>query len=259
MIDTHAHIHDRAFANDRAHVVRRAKEAGVSEIVTVGCDLEDSRRAIKCAHEFDLVATIGIHPHEAKGAPADIEAALAPLLLDARVVGIGETGLDYYYEHSPRDMQQRCLREQMRVARGIGKPLVFHHRDAFDDFVAILREEWREGMRGVVHCFTGNTAQAQTYVGEFSLKLGVGGILTFNGAQSLRDAVASIGAEACVLETDCPYLAPVPQRGKRNEPAFLVETARKLAEVTRRSFDDVVAISDANARELFGLPERQAA
>jgi len=254
VIDTHAHVHDKTFEKDRAQIVSQARREGVSEIVTVGCDIEDSANAIGCAREFGLLATVGIHPHEAKDAPVDIQAALTPLLADPRVVAIGETGLDYYYDHSPHGVQQRCLREQVRIARKLGLPLIFHQRDAFDDFIAILREELKHGMPGVVHCFTGDAAQARTYVDEFNLKLGVGGILTFGGAQTLRDAIAAIGVEACVLETDCPYLAPVPHRGKRNEPAFIFDTARKLAEVCGRSLDEVVAISDANARELFVLP-----
>jgi len=256
VIDTHAHVHDKAFDRDRRAVVERASESGVSEIVTVGCDIADSLRAVACAREFGLYATVGIHPHEAKDAPADIEAAFAPLLDDARVVAIGETGLDYYYDHSPRDAQERCLRQQLQLARKRNMPVVFHHRDAFADFVRILEEEWRSGMRGVVHCFTGTIEQAGTYVDRFGLKLGAGGVITFRTAQAIRDGIAAVGAQNCVLETDCPYLAPVPRRGERNEPAFVIETARVLAQIVRQSLDAVLEITDDNARQLFGLPLR---
>ncbi len=254
MIDTHAHVHDRAFDRDRGAVVERANQAGIAEIVTVGCDLEDSQRAIACAEEFGLWATAGIHPHEAKDAPRDIEAAFAPLLEHPRVIAIGETGLDYYYDHSARDIQQGCLRNQLRIARDCRMPVIFHHRDAFDDFVRILEEEWRDQMCGVVHCFTGDTQQARGYVDRFSLKIGVGGIITFRNAQPIRDAIAAVGLSACVLETDCPYLAPVPHRGKRNEPAFVSDTARALAEIVGKPLPEVLEMTDQNARTLFGMP-----
>jgi TatD DNase family protein len=200
-----------------------------------------------------MLASAGIHPHEAKDAPVDIGSAFAPFLNDARVVAVGETGLDYFYHHSPRDVQQRVLREQIRVARDAGKPVIFHHRDAFEDFVAILRDEWRDGMRGVIHCFTGDTNQAKTYVDEFGMYLGIGGVVTFKTAQPIRDAVAAVGLQHIVLETDCPYLAPVPHRGRRNEPAYVADTAQKLSEVLALPLDEVAAKTTHNARVLFGL------
>jgi TatD DNase family protein len=253
MIDSHAHIHDKAFAEDRAEVVARARAAGVGTMLTVGCDLADSERAIACAGEFGLRSSVGIHPHEAKDAPDDVAAAFAPLLADPSVVAIGETGLDYYYDHSPRDAQARVLRAQMRLARERDLPLIFHHRDAFDDFLAILREEFAPGMRGVIHCFTGDASQAKIYVEEFDLKLGIGGVLTFKTAESLREAARAVGLAPMILETDCPYLAPIPHRGKRNEPAFVAVTASKLAEVLGVPLDTVLASTDATARELFRL------
>jgi TatD DNase family protein len=253
VIDSHAHVHDKAFDEDRAMVIERARAAGVSAIVTVGCDLEDARRALATANEYELYATAGIHPHEAKDAPDDLAAAFAPLLDDARVVAIGETGLDYYYDHSPREAQQRVFREHLRLAKARKLPLIFHLRDAFDDFVAILREEFSSGMRGVVHCFTGDTAQARTYIDEFGLLLGVGGVLTFKTAQPLRDAIRSVGPEPLLLETDCPYLTPVPLRGKRNEPAYIAHTAHALAHVLGSGFSNVVPIADRNARALFEI------
>ena len=254
MIDSHAHVHDKAFDEDRAEVVARARAAGVSATLTVGCDLADSARAIACAREYGLRASVGIHPHEAKDAPEDLAAAFAPLLADPAVVAIGETGLDYYYDHSPRDAQTRVLRAQMRLARERDLPLIFHHRDAFDDFLAILRDEFVPGMRGVIHCFTGDAEQATIYVEEFDLKLGIGGVLTFKTADGLRDAVRAVGLAPLILETDCPYLAPIPHRGKRNEPAFVAATAAKLAEVLGEPLEAVTASTGAAARGLFRLP-----
>lgn len=253
MIDTHAHIHGEAFDEDRGEVVARAKEAGVSQIVTVGCDLADSQRALEAARDFRVFASVGIHPHEAKDAPADIAAVFEPFLHDRRVVAVGETGLDYYYDHSPREDQARVLRAQIRVAHASGFPVIFHHRDAYDDFIAILREEWKPGMRGVIHCFTGNAQEAQTYVKEFGLYLGIGGVVTFNSAQPVRDAVLSVGIAPLVLETDCPYLTPVPKRGQRNEPANIPLVAEKIAGLLGTSVDAVSRITDENANALFHL------
>lgn len=253
MIDTHCHIQDRKFDDDRDAVAARARDAGIAAMVTIGEDLADSERAIAVAQRNGIAAAAGIHPHEARNAPHDIAAGLRPLLEQPGVVAIGETGLDYYYEHSPRARQAEVLRAQLRVARETGFPVVFHQRDAFEDFTAILREEWRTGMRGVVHCFTGTPGEARVYVDEFGLFLGIGGVLTFPNAQPLRDAVREAGIGRLVLETDAPYLAPVPERGKRNEPAFVAHTAAKLAVVLGIAAAELDAATDANARALFAL------
>ncbi|GAC1658871.1 MAG: TatD family hydrolase [Vulcanimicrobiaceae bacterium] len=258
MIDTHAHVHDKAFDEDREAVVARARDAGVKKIISVGCDLADSRRALDCARKFSMYASAGIHPHEAKDAPADLEAAFAPFLQDERVVAVGETGLDYYYGHSPREAQMECMRAQVRLAKAHGLPVIFHNRDAYEDFEAILEAEYSPGMRGVVHCFTGTPEQAQRYVGDFGLKLGIGGVITFKSAEQIREAVRAAGLDHCVLETDCPYLAPVPHRGKRNEPAFIRDTAVALAQLLRCSVAEVTAATNATARELFGFPKDMA-
>ena len=253
MIDTHCHIHDKQYDEDRDATVARARAGGVEELITVGCDLEDTQRALAAAARYGIRASVGIHPHEAKDAPQDVAAAFAPLLEDPRAIAIGETGMDFYYNHSPREDQERVLRAQLRVARERGLPVIFHQRDAYDDFVRVLREEFAPGMRGVIHCFTGDTEQAKIYTGEFGLSLGIGGVLTFKAAQGLRDAVRAAGIDAIVLETDCPYLAPIPMRGKRNEPAYVSYTLAKLAEVLEMDRDAVLARTDRNAASLFGL------
>lgn len=253
MIDTHAHVHDKKFDDDRAEVFARARSGGITQIINVGCDLADSERALSVARTYECFASVGIHPHEAIDAPDDIAAAFAPFLTDERVVAIGETGLDYYYDHSPRDVQREVLRKQLRLARERELPVIFHHRDAYDDFIAILREEFAPGMRGVIHCFTGDAEQARTYVEEFDLLLGIGGVVTFKTAEALRDAVRAVGLSALVMETDCPYLAPVPHRGKRNEPMYVTDAATKVADVLSASLEEVAAVTDANARALFNL------
>lgn len=253
LVDTHAHVHDKSFDDDRDAIVRRMHDAGVRSAVTVGCDIADSRKALDAAERYGIYASVGIHPHEAKDAPGDLASAFAPFLEDRRVVAIGECGLDYYYDHSPRPVQQRVMREQIALARERGYPVIFHHRDAFEDFRAILREEWQPEMRGVIHCFTGDTMQAQTYVNEFGMLLGIGGVITFKSAQPVRDAVRSVGLERLVLETDCPYLAPVPHRGQRNEPAYVATTADALANLLGTTRDEVASVTTRNAEALFGL------
>jgi TatD DNase family protein len=256
VFDTHAHIHDERFEEDRAEVVERAKAAGITAIITVGCDLEDSARALAAAENHGLYASIGIHPHEAKDAPAAIEAALGGLLGPGRgrLVAIGETGLDYYYDNSPRETQKGVLIAHIAYAHKLGLPLIFHVRDAFDDFVEVLRRECRPPVRGVVHCFTGDAAQANVFVEEFGLKLGIGGVMTFKTAGHLRDAILAVGLDPLILETDAPYLAPVPLRGKRNEPAHVARVAEALAELLGIPLADVVRRTGATARELFALP-----
>jgi len=252
MIDTHCHLHDKRFDDDRAAAISRAREAGVGRMISVGCDVEDSRRALATAREYDLFASAGVHPHEAEDVAPDYLHVLGEFARDDRVVAIGETGLDYYYNHSPRDDQIRVLREQIGLARETKLPLIFHQRDAFDDFLGVLRDDF-SGLRGVVHCFTGDAAQAETLVREFDLKLGIGGVLTFKTAQSLRDAVVRVGLDAVVLETDAPYLAPVPMRGKRNEPAFVPYVARTLSELFGVDLAEVEEITGRNAGVLFSI------
>jgi TatD DNase family protein len=256
MIDTHAHVHDRSFDDDRDAMLERAREAGVSAIVTIGCDVDDSRRGCDVAECHRLFASIGVHPHEAKDAPDDLPAAFDALRAryGARIVAVGETGLDYHYDHSPRETQRAVLRVQLAYARARALPLVFHQREAHDDFVAALRDGYDpRAQRGIVHCFTGTRDEARVFAGEFGLVLGIGGVVTFKTAEGLRDAVRDVGLDAIVLETDCPYLAPIPHRGRRNEVAFVAETARVVAGVLGVSVETVVARTDANARRVLGL------
>ena len=254
MFDTHAHVQDAVFDPDRAAMLARAREAGVTRIMTIGTDLSDSRRAQATAAEYGLDYAIGIHPHEAEDAPREIAAALDALVAEGTrpPTAIGEMGLDFYYSHSPKEAQQRVLIEQLRYALDRKLPAVFHQRDAFDDFVAILRTVAAGPVRGVVHCFTGEPEQARLLVDEFDLRLGIGGVLTFKTAQNVRDSVIAVGLDNLILETDCPYLAPVPHRGRRNEPAFMAATAALLAKLFETTVEDVVERTGGTARTLLG-------
>jgi TatD DNase family protein len=254
MFDTHAHIQDPAFDADRADMLARARDAGVDRIMTIGTDIEDSRRAQAVARQHGLTYALGIHPHEAAGAPGDIEEAFEAVIAagTAPPRAIGEMGLDYFYDHSPREAQRRVLVAQLRFARKHDLAAVFHQRDAFEDFVEVLRREASGPMRGVVHCFTGSPAEARTLVDEFGLHLGIGGVATFKNAQNVRDAVVAVGLDNIVLETDCPYLAPVPHRGSRNEPAFMAATADRVAALFSLPAAEVASRTAATALALFG-------
>ncbi len=253
MIDTHAHIHDPAFDVDRDAMLARARAAGVTRIITIGTDVGDSARAQAAAARYDLDYAIGIHPHEAKDAPPDVGAAFGALIAagERPPRAIGEMGLDYFYDHSPRDVQRDVLVKGLRFARERNLPAIFHQRDAFDDFVATVAEHGAD-IRGVVHCFTGDTEQAKRLTGEFGFKLGIGGVSTFKNAGALRDAIVAVGLDHVILETDCPYLAPIPHRGARNEPAYMQSTAEKLATLFGVPQDEIDARTSANAIALFG-------
>jgi TatD DNase family protein len=253
IFDTHAHVHDPSFDADRRATLERAAAAGVTRVVTVGCDLADSERAAATAAEYGLDWSVGIHPHEAKDAPADLAAAFDALAAGAAraPVAVGETGLDYHYDHSPREAQRAVMRAQIAYARERGLPVIFHQREAFDDFVAILRDMWTPGMRGVVHCFTGDAAEALTFTREFGLLLGIGGVATFKTAAALREAIVAAGLDRIVLETDCPYLAPIPYRGKRNEPAYVAATAATIATLFNLTDREVGDRTTATATAFF--------
>lgn len=254
MFDTHAHVHDPAFDEDRDDVLARARAAGVRRILTVGCSLADSARAQETASARGLDWSLGIHPHEAKDAPAGLAAAFDALVAQGSLapVAIGEIGLDFYYDHSPRERQSEVLIEQLRYAKARALPVIFHQRDAFAEFFDVLDREFAPPMRGVVHCFTGDAEQALRLTRDYGLALGIGGVLTFKSAEGLRAAVRAVGLGQILLETDCPYLAPVPYRGRRNEPAFVAETAKALAALLDLPFDEIVTRTSANADALFG-------
>ena len=247
-------IHTRTFTIRRSTTIatpcsRALAPRASRRILCVGTDVADSARAQTTAARYDLDYAIGIHPHEAADAPPDVAAALDALIAAAEKPprAIGEMGLDYYYDHSPREAQSDVLVAQLRYACDRGIPAIFHQRDAFADFTAILTEHGRD-VRGVVHCFTGTAEEAKRLTSEYGLRLGIGGVATFKNAGGLRDAVRAVGIEHVILETDCPYLAPVPHRGTRNEPAFIEATAAVLATLFEITPAEVVSRTTGNGR-----------
>lgn len=251
LIDSHCHLNYPELA-DTAGVVARAVEAGVTVMQTISTQRKDFAevKALAGAHP-EIFCSIGIHPHEAEPHEDISETELLAEASHGRVIGIGETGLDYFYEHSPRAAQQELFRRHIRVARQLDLPVIVHSRDADADTVSILREAYAEGpFRFLIHCFT-----STPYLAEESVKLGgyisASGIITFKKSQALRDSFAAVPLERLLVETDSPYLAPEPHRGKPCEPAYTVHTARKLAEVKSVSFETLAEATTRNFYTLF--------
>jgi TatD DNase family protein len=257
MIDSHCHLDFTEYANDRAQVLARARSAGVSAFLCIGSgqDIVSARQAVDLAeNEGDVFAAVGVHPHDvAKMTEADWT-ELQALANRPRVVGIGETGLDYYYDHSPREAQQAAYERFIGMARAVKRPVISHVRDAHDDAIEVLRRAGASEVGGVIHCFTGGVDEARRYL-DLGHHLSFSGILTFKNAQPVREAAAFAPLDRILIETDAPYLAPIPHRGKRNEPAFIVETLRVLSEVRGAQVAEVEAATAENTRRLFRLPD----
>ena len=260
LIDTHAHLDDPRFAEDIDVVVRRAKEAGLKSVITVGCWSREHGYGpvLSVLEKYDfLYLALGVHPHEARDAVGsgpweEIRRVALKKEGGGRLVAIGETGLDYYYDHSPREAQKEVFARQIRLARELNLPLIVHSRDAEEDTLEVMRAEGAEEVGGVVHCFSGSKEMAKAAL-DMGFYLSFTGVITFPKSGALREVVKSVPIENMLVETDCPYLAPEPYRGRRNEPAFVVETAREIARLKGLSADDVARITTLNAEELFGL------
>jgi TatD DNase family protein len=252
LIDSHCHL-DYYTDAERPDVVARASAAGVGEMVTIGTTLAQSARLPAIAEAYpNLWCTVGVHPHHAAEAPVPAPEAVAAMTSHPRVIGVGEAGLDYFYDRSPRDVQQACFRAHIRAARLAGVPLVIHARDADADIAAILQDEHDSGgdFDLVLHCFSSSRALAETGV-ALGGYVSFSGILTFPKSQELREIARDLPADRLLVETDAPYLAPVPFRGKRNEPAWVAHTAKALAEVRSLEPEALADLTTQNFRRLF--------
>jgi TatD DNase family protein len=253
LIDSHSHLDDRRYDADREQILTRAREAGVERCVTIGCDLATSRAAVELADRYPFVsATVGVHPHEVRHIKGGWYDELRQLARHPKVVAYGEIGLDYHYDHSPRDVQRARFREQVRVARELRLPIVVHTREAQDDTIAILKEEGAGEVSGVFHCFSGDAWLAKDAL-ELGFYLSFSGVLTFQNATMLREIAATVPLDRILIETDCPYLTPVPYRGKRNEPAYVSFVAQALAGLKAMSTEEIGRITSENASKLFHL------
>jgi TatD DNase family protein len=252
LIDSHAHIYYRDFADDFDAMLARAEAAGVSAILVVGTDLDSSRESVELAEKYPLLyAAVGIHPHDAGQVSDSCYDTIRTLALSSsKVVAIGEIGLDFYRDRSPRDLQEIVFRRFLQMAAELDKPVIIHDRDAHERVMTILEEE--AVRRGVLHCFSGDVAMA-TEAATLGFLISIPGTITYPGNHSLREVVRAISIDRMLVETDCPYLTPVPHRGIRNEPAYVRIVAEKLAEVKGLTFEDVARITTKNAGDLFGI------
>ncbi len=252
LIDSHCHLDYLARDGDLDAVLARARAAGIGAMITICTKLSEfaAVRDIAAGHD-DVWCSLGVHPHEAAEEGQSTATHLVELARDPQVVGIGETGLDYYYEHSPRPAQQTSFRAHIAAARETGLPLIVHSRDADADTVAILQEEYSKGpFTGVIHCFTAGPDLARAAL-DIGFYISVAGIVTFKKAEDLRATLREVPLERLLVETDAPYLAPVPMRGKRNEPAFVAHTAAALAQLKDLPVAEVTRVTGENALRLF--------
>jgi TatD DNase family protein len=263
-VDSHAHLEGKQFDADRELVIARARQAGIATIVAIGNG--DGPGQVDCgirlAEKYDFIyATLGIHPHEAKLADEAAYLSMERLARHPKVIAWGEIGLDYYYDHSPRDLQKEAFTRQMELAAAAKLPIVVHCRpsegsdDAWQECLGLIEERWaHKGLGGILHCFTGNWPQAKDAL-DMGFMISFAGNLTFPKAQQIRDAALDVPLDRMLIETDSPYLAPVPNRGKRNEPAFVKETARKLGELRGLSVEEVGEVTTRNFYKFFKLAE----
>ena len=252
LIDSHCHLDFPDFAADLDTVVERARAAGVERMITIGTQLAKAAAVVEIAERYeDVFFTVGTHPHEAAARGAEDFAVIRAFAKHPKCVGVGEAGLDYHYDNAPRDVARRVFRGQIALARELDLPLVIHARDADDDIAAILAQEMGQGrFRAVLHCFTSSRALAETAL-ELGLSISFSGVVTFKKSEGLRAIARDIPLDRILVETDAPYLAPTPHRGRRNEPAFVVATATMVAEARGLDLEELAAATRDNTLSVF--------
>lgn len=253
LVDSHAHLDNSRFAEDLELVILAAQTAGVRYILSIGCDLPSSITNADLAARYEpLYAAVGFHPHDATALDDQALEQLRQLVQQPKVVAVGEIGLDYYRNRSPHDVQQQAFRRQIQLAREVGKPVIIHDRDAHEDVLTILKEEKAAAVGGVLHCFSGDLAMAHKCL-DMGFYLSFAGAITYPKNDEVRTMLRQLPLGRILLETDCPYLAPQPYRGKRNEPAYLLHTAEILADIKGLKLADVARITSRNCYDLFGI------
>ena len=256
IIDTHAHIDMDAFDDDRSEVIQRAKNTGIDYILNVGCDIESSLRSIELTERYDFIyGTAGIHPHDVKKIDYQTHDQLKQLLAHPKMIALGEIGLDFFKNYSPPDQQKEHLRKQVELSRELQKPIIIHCRDANEDTIAILSDYFPKNpsaRSGIFHCFSGNQELAERAL-EMGFYISFSGSVTFKKSDELRTIAKTIPADRLFVETDCPFLAPIPNRGKRNEPSYVIHTAQLIADIRGLDIKDVQRTTSLNFFELFGI------
>ncbi len=253
LFDSHTHLDDRRFDKDREQVIERAKDQGISYIMNPGADFRSSARAIELAEKYDFIyAAVGVHPHEAKTMDDMMIELLKGMSRKDKVKAIGEIGLDYHYDNSPRDIQRKWFREQIRLAKDVSLPIIIHDRDANNDVMNILKEEKAFDNGVLMHCYSGSAELAKEYI-KLGAYISIAGPITFNNVRKSIEVVETIPIEHLMIETDAPYLTPQPFRGKRNEASYVRFVAQKIAEIKGISFDEVAEKTTNNAKEYFRI------
>ena len=252
IVDTHCHLDGERFDSDREAVIARARAAGVEWMVAIGTGdgPPDLEAGIRLADAYPFIyATVGVHPHEAAKATEATWVELLALTAHPKCVAVGEIGLDYHYDYSPRDTQKAAFVRQMQIARDAGQPIVIHTREAWDDTIALIGEHWDPALGGIFHCFSGGPAEARQAL-DLGFHISFSGIVTFPKATDIHEAARMVPDDRLLIETDAPYLAPIPFRGKRNEPSYVQHTAARISELRGVALADIAALTTANWRKL---------
>ena len=253
-IDSHVHLDYSRFDLDRDNLIRTLKDNKVELVINIGADEDSSERSVELAHRYEnIYAVVGVHPHSAKDLEGRDLSSIIKMLENDKVVAIGEIGLDYYYDNSPRDIQKKWFKEQINLALRLNKPVVIHSRDADKDTFDIIKSGVEEGgLTGVMHCYSGSVELAKEYL-KLGFYISLGGPVTFKNARVPKEVAKEVALDRLLIETDCPYLSPEPYRGKRNEPMFVSYVAEEIAKIKGISIEEVAEVTTKNAKKLFGI------
>lgn len=253
LIDSHAHLDDRRFDRDRDRIIKDLENNGIELVINIGADLKSSIASVSLAEKHpNIYATVGVHPHSAKDMDEASLEILRSLAKRDKVVAIGEIGLDFYYDNSPRDDQRKWFKEQLKLAKELNLPVVIHSRDAQQETFDILKEAQDGSLRGVLHCYSGSKEMAMEYI-KLGFYISIAGPVTFKNARVLKEVAKAVPLDKLLVETDCPYLAPEPHRGKRNEPVYVKYVAGTIADIKGISFEELAKATNRNTKELFGI------
>ncbi len=253
LVDSHVHLDNPRFNKDRERLIKNLQRDGISMVLHASSDLNTSIKAVQASEEYDFIyASVGYHPHNAKDMTDESLEILESFTSKKRVVAIGEIGLDYHYDHSPREVQKEAFKKQIRLARKLNLPYIVHDREAHDDLLTIMKEESYDGMRGIMHCFSGSVELAREFI-KLGFLISLAGPLTFNNAKKPKEVAKEIPLEHLLVETDAPYLTPHPFRGKRNEPAYVRYVAQEIAALKRISYEEVATATTNNFKKMFNI------
>ncbi len=252
LIDSHAHLDKEQFDLDREYIIEHLEKNGIELVINVGADMESSKKSVELAEKYhNIYAAVGVHPHSAKEVSQETLEELRLLSKNEKVLAIGEIGLDYHYDNSPRDIQRKWFREQIKLARELDLPIVVHSREADEDTLEILTEE-AQGLRGVMHCFSSDRKMMEAYL-DLGFYISLAGPVTFKKTDELKEVAKLVPLKKLLIETDAPYLAPSPYRGKRNEPMYVKYTAELIAKLRGLTPEDLALQTNLNTREVFGI------